>query len=98
MIRVANALVEAPAWAGGSGEATLQAEEVEMAVSGVSKDVSMDNLVDNRNGTIKPALLSHPDIYERELEQIFARMWLFVGHESQIPTPGDYVRSRMGEG
>jgi phenylpropionate dioxygenase-like ring-hydroxylating dioxygenase large terminal subunit len=57
----------------------------------------MQNMVDNRNGTIRPALFSHPDIYERELEQVFGRMWLFVGHESQIPNPGDFVRSRMGE-
>jgi phenylpropionate dioxygenase-like ring-hydroxylating dioxygenase large terminal subunit len=68
-----------------------------MVISDISRDLSMDNLVDNRNATIRPALFSHPDIYERELEQIFSRMWLFVGHESQIPNPGDFVRSRMGE-
>ena len=56
-----------------------------------------DKLVDTGNGTISAAILSHPDIYQQELEQIFARMWLFVGHESQIPQPGDFVRSRMGE-
>src|SRR3984893_18485569 len=68
-----------------------------MVVDGISRALSMNNLVDNRNGTIKPAVLSHPAIYERELQQIFARTWLFVGHESQIPNPGDFVRSRMGE-
>jgi phenylpropionate dioxygenase-like ring-hydroxylating dioxygenase large terminal subunit len=61
------------------------------------KDSSMENLVDTANGTISHAIFSHPDIYEQELEQVFTRMWLFVGHESQIPNPGDYVRSRMGE-
>src|SRR5439155_4904529 len=58
---------------------------------------SLDKLLDTSNGTLNNAIFSHPDIYEQELEQVFARMWLFVGHESQIPKPGDFVRSRMGE-
>ena len=63
----------------------------------LARDLSMDKLVDNANGTVSAAIFSHPDIYQQELEQVFARMWLFVGHESQVPRPGDYVRSRMGE-
>jgi phenylpropionate dioxygenase-like ring-hydroxylating dioxygenase large terminal subunit len=59
-------------------------------------DLSMDNLIDTRKATISAAIYSLPEIYERELEQVFGRMWLFVGHESQIPKPGDFVRSRMG--
>jgi phenylpropionate dioxygenase-like ring-hydroxylating dioxygenase large terminal subunit len=59
--------------------------------------VSIDRLVDNANGTISAAIYSDPDIYQQELERIFVRTWLFVGHVSQIPKPGDYVRSRMGE-
>ena len=31
-----------------------------------------------------------PSIYAREIEQIFMRSWLFVGHTSQIPRIGDF--------
>ena len=37
-----------------------------------------------------------PDLFELEMARIFDRLWIFVGHESQLPNPGDYLRSRMG--
>jgi phenylpropionate dioxygenase-like ring-hydroxylating dioxygenase large terminal subunit len=54
-------------------------------------------LVDTATGLVSREIFVDEEIYRQELERVFARSWLFVGHESQIPNPGDYVTSRMGE-
>ena len=63
----------------------------------LTRDISMGRVINNAEGWISAAIYSDPDIYQQELEQIFGRMWLMVGHECQIPNPGDFIRSRMGE-
>jgi len=54
-------------------------------------------LVDMRTGQVSREIFVNETIYQQELEQLFARAWLFVGHASQIPKPGDYFVSCMGE-
>ena len=53
--------------------------------------------IDAQNGVISRDIFVEKDVYDAELERIFARAWLFVGHESQVPNPGDFITSRMGE-
>jgi phenylpropionate dioxygenase-like ring-hydroxylating dioxygenase large terminal subunit len=54
------------------------------------------DMVDTTNGEISREIFVSAEIYEQEKERIFARAWLYVGHESQIRNPGDYFVSKMG--
>jgi p-cumate 2,3-dioxygenase subunit alpha len=40
--------------------------------------------------------LTSPDIHRAEVERIFNRSWLYVGHESEVPRRGDFVRRTVG--
>ena len=45
-----------------------------------------------RSGHALPGVLYHDAaLYEREIQRIFFRSWLYVGHQSQIPRRGDYL-------
>ncbi len=57
----------------------------------------LGNLVDVERGAISRELFTNEELYKQQLERIFARAWLFIGHVSQIPNPNDFFVSRVGE-
>lgn len=47
-------------------------------------------------GLIPLRIFNDADIFELELRRIFARSWVFIGHETEIPNPGDYAIRYIG--
>jgi len=37
-----------------------------------------------------------PTLFDLEMERIFGRSWVYVGHESQVPEAGDFLCTRIG--
>ena len=37
-----------------------------------------------------------PEIFDLEMERIFERTWIYIGHESQVKNPGDYYLAQVG--
>ena len=54
-------------------------------------------LVDNANASQSRRVFWDQDVYQLELERIFSRCWLMLGHDSLVPKPGDFITTYMAE-
>jgi p-cumate 2,3-dioxygenase subunit alpha len=52
---------------------------------------------DPANGTFRlhPKVYTDPTILEHEMREVFGKSWLYVGHESEVPTKGSFVCRRV---
>ena len=55
------------------------------------------NAIDLATGKLNSEIFSNEVIYQEELEKIFGRSWLMIGHESLIPKVNDFFHTYMGE-
>jgi phenylpropionate dioxygenase-like ring-hydroxylating dioxygenase large terminal subunit len=63
-------------------------------------DARVTDLVDSvqyDKGLVNRAIFVDQEVYDLELDRLFANNWLFLAHESQLAHPGDFVTTYMGE-
>src|SRR4051794_9214574 len=65
-----------------------------MAVS--TNGLALEEIVRPGEGLISRRIFTSREIYELELERIFARSWFFLGHDTEISEPGDWVSRPAG--
>jgi len=41
-------------------------------------------------------IYTDPEIFDLEMDRVWGGSWIFIGHESQIPNPGDYISLNYG--
>jgi benzoate/toluate 1,2-dioxygenase subunit alpha len=41
-------------------------------------------------------LYTDPELFDLEMEQLWRHTWLYVGHDSQVPNPGDFYTAVLG--
>ncbi len=47
-------------------------------------------------GRVHRRVYTDPAIFELEMERLFGCSWLYVGHASQVPNPGDFITTELG--
>ena len=54
-------------------------------------------VIDPATGKLDRRIFSEQTVYDEEMEKIFGRAWLMIGHESLVPEPDDFFHTYMGE-
>src|ERR1700728_5413117 len=54
-------------------------------------------VIDPATGKLDRRIFSEEAVYDAEMEKIFGRAWLMIGHESLVPANDDLFHTYMGE-
>jgi phenylpropionate dioxygenase-like ring-hydroxylating dioxygenase large terminal subunit len=65
-----------------------------MSVGTAPHPTDLDHLV--QEDRVHGRVYTDPDLFAEEMRNIFGRTWVYVAHESEIATPGDYKSATIG--
>jgi 2-chlorobenzoate 1,2-dioxygenase len=50
-----------------------------------------------RPDSVHKRVYTDPELFALEMERIYGQAWIYVGHESQVKNPGDYITTLVGD-
>jgi phenylpropionate dioxygenase-like ring-hydroxylating dioxygenase large terminal subunit len=56
----------------------------------------LDDLIQLDRGRVHASIYTDPEIFREEMQRIFFTTWVFIGHESEIPRPGSFKTTYIG--
>ena len=59
----------------------------------LEEPVSVDALV--QDDQVHRDVYIDPRVFQLEMQRLWSRAWLYVGHESQVPAAGDYLTTTL---
>ena len=62
----------------------------------LSDGTTIDDLINVHTREVQLRAISDPELYDIEMRKVFGKTWLLLGHESEIPNPGDFITRLMG--
>jgi len=48
-------------------------------------------------GLVPARIFNDAELHRLELERVFSRAWCYIGHESEVPSAGDYCLRYIGQ-
>ncbi|CAN5337848.1 aromatic ring-hydroxylating dioxygenase subunit alpha [soil metagenome] len=62
----------------------------------LSDGTRVSDLINLKTREVKLRVLSDVELYELEMERIFGKTWVFLGHDTELPNSGDFMVRDMG--
>jgi nitrite reductase/ring-hydroxylating ferredoxin subunit len=63
----------------------------------LSDGTNLDDLIMRDSNEVSLRVMSDKELYDIEMERVFAKTWLLLAHDSEIPNSGDFVVRDMAE-
>src|SRR3546814_5734575 len=57
----------------------------------LSDGTTLDDLIDREMNEVSLRVMTDEELYRLEMERIFAKTWLLLGHESEIPRSEEHT-------
>ena len=55
------------------------------------------DVIDLETGRLDPLIFTDEEVYREELDKIFGRAWVMIGHDSLVPNRNDFFHTYIGE-